>query len=84
MQIENLNFMDKVVSFSTNSSTLGVFNPVLKEQASRLFIVGTVADGSTTNNWARGKSCAIAWDSITDYIVFESIDEYITLLAKSD
>lgn len=77
-------FNGKVVSFSTLENTLAVKDIEFKILKKRLFIVGTIPRGATNNDWANGRNCAIAWDSVTDYIVFDSEQQYAELIARSE
>lgn len=81
---ESLIFEDKVVSFSTVDETLALKNIKLETIASRLFLTGEIPKGATRNDWAEGRSSAIAWDSVTDYIMFESENQYVELMRKSE
>ena len=79
------NYDGKVVVFTVSESdypTRGILNPKLEQQAGRTFIVGIVPkyDGG----YGEGKACAVAWDTIRDYIVFDSEEEYITQLKGSN
>ncbi|MDG4597259.1 MAG: hypothetical protein P9F75_16485 [Candidatus Contendobacter sp.] len=80
----DLNFEGKVVSFSTDRDTLAMKNIEFRMQKNRLFVIGIVPESATRNDWAANRPCAIAWDSIVDYIVFDSEKQYIELIAKSD
>jgi len=77
-------FKNKVVSFSTDDSILCIVNPIFELQCKKLFVIGKVVKGSTTNDWAEGRPCAVAWDKVTDYMVFDSIEQYIELHEKSE
>ena len=35
-----------------------------------------VPRGGTSSNWSEGAICAVAWDKVTDYLVFKSIKHY--------
>jgi len=76
-------FSGKVVSFGLPDSTLAMINPKFEKQAGRLFVIGTIPKESTTNDYALGNSCAIAWEAITDYIIFENEKEYKKQMKKS-
>ena len=78
-----LGFAGKVVSFGIKEDTLAIINPEFKYQNGRLFLVGSIPKGETNNDWAEGRPCGIAWDAVTEYIVFDSVEQYIELLAKS-
>jgi hypothetical protein len=77
------NFSGKTVSFSTADSTLAVENPRFQKQGDRLFIVGTIPRGGTTSDWALGVTCAVAWSAVTDYMVFDSVEDYRKRLTRS-
>ncbi len=77
-------FLNKVVSFGTLSGdTLVIKNPEFNMINNKLFITGQIPKNSTTNNWAKGKECGVLWDSITEYIIFNSEEEYALLIDKS-
>lgn len=76
-------FEGKTVSFGTVDDNLAVKDIEFKEILGRVFIVGKVPKATTTNDWAEGKVCAVAWDSVSDYIVFESEDDYVNSIENS-
>ena len=80
----DLIFEGKVVSFSTDRDTLAMKNIRFGIQKDRLFVLGEVPGNATKNDWAANRPCAIAWDSIVDYIVFDSEQQYIELITRSD
>jgi hypothetical protein len=49
-------------------------------QGDRLFLVGTVPKQSSRNNWMEGLPSAIAWETVQDYVIFDSIDDYLDRL----
>lgn len=76
---ENLpNFSKKLVSFSfagaEDSQCLA--HPRWEKQGGRLFLVGTVPRGGSTNDWCEGVTGAVAWDLVSDYLVFDSVADY--------
>jgi len=77
----NINFPDcqnKVVIFATNDShysSLSILSPELEEQGNRLFVVGTIP--KYNGGYGEEKSCAIAWDTIINYIIFDTEEEYL-------
>lgn len=80
----NKHFSNKIVSFNTNSEeTLAIKNPVVESQLGKLFLVGLIPKGSTVNDWAYNRSCALLWESVTGYIIFDSEEQYVELLKKS-
>lgn len=70
------NFSGKTVSFSTVGSILVLENPELREEGGRLFAMGTIPRGATTSDWALGVRSAVAWSAVTDYMVFDSVEDY--------
>ena len=77
----NYNFPDcqnKVVLFATNDShytNLSILSPKLEEQGNRLFVVGTIPkyDGG----YGEEKPCALAWDTVINYIIFDTEEEFL-------
>ena len=75
------NFNGKVCSFSTAADTLAMKNIKFEMQNNRLFVVGEVPKGATKNDWALGRLCGISWDAVTDYLVFDSENQYSELIS---
>jgi hypothetical protein len=78
------NFSGKLVSLSIagDSYTYAMEQARFESQAGRVFLVGIVPRGGSNGNWSQGAGCAVAWDAVTDYLVFESVEHYQTGLAK--
>ena len=76
-------FCGKIVSLSTADSVLSIQDAHFEQQCGRLFIVGTVPKGGSQNDWAQGTMSAVAWDAVTDYLVFDSDKEYGVSLKRS-
>jgi hypothetical protein len=51
-------------------------HPRWETQGGRLFLVGIVPLGGSANDWCSGIASAVAWDKVTDYLVFDSAAEY--------
>lgn len=83
-RVIELTFDGKVVSFSTANDTLAMKNIKFEVQKNRLFVAGVIPKSATTNDWAEGRPCAVAWDSVTDYMVFDSESQYVELIANSE
>lgn len=82
---EDIEYMEgKVISFGQVDDTLAVKDVKFKEILGRLFATGVIPEGTTKNDWAVGNSCAVAWDSVTDFIVFETVEDYVRSLEKAD
>lgn len=64
------------VSFSGADDSCSLANPHWETQGDRLFLVGTVPPGGSTRDWCKGIVSAVAWDQVSDYIVFDSIEDY--------
>ena len=71
-------FSRKLVSVSLAGEDDGraVECPQWEMQGGRLFLVGTVPRGGSTRDWCEGVVSAVAWDQVTDYLVFDSVDHY--------
>lgn len=76
-------FTKKMVSVSIASEEDGrcVDRPQWEVQGGKLFLVGTVPRGGSTNDWCAGIKSAVAWDQVTDYLVFDSSEQYRERLA---
>lgn len=40
-------------------------------------MLGTVPKYASRDNWMEGLPCAIAWDTVQDYVIFASMDDYL-------
>lgn len=58
-------------------------SPTFEMQAGRLFLVGVVPPGATTSGWSMGAVSAVAWDRVTSYLVFGSMDQYAAAVQRS-
>ena len=67
-------FSKKVVSCGIigNEHTSAVERPRFEMQGGRLFLVGTVPRGGSSRDWSAGVVSAVAWDQVTDYLMFDS------------
>lgn len=83
MKLDDLGFSGKVVSFGSANDTLAIKDICFENQNGRLFVVGVVPKGATSNDWAVGRPCAIAWEAVTDYMIFDSEDQYARLIEES-
>ena len=72
-------FTRKVVSVSIAGEDDGrcLEHPRCETQGGRLFLIGTVPRAGSSNNWCGGIPSAVAWDAVTDYLVFESAEHYL-------
>jgi hypothetical protein len=77
-------FKNKVVSFSAKDSVLALKNPFFVEIKNRLFVCGQIPKKATNNDWAKNKKGYIAWDEVSDFIIFESEQDYIKRMKKSE
>jgi len=77
-------FSNKLVSFSlaTDDHTYAINRPKIEIQLGRLFLVGTVPAGASAGDWSEGAVCAVAWDQVNNYLVFESAQHYAKALRK--
>jgi hypothetical protein len=47
----------------------------IRQIAGRVFLVGRMADWDVSG-WLAGAETAVAWDSVVQYVVFKSRDDY--------
>jgi len=75
-------FDDKVVSVVCANEDTGqlIYSPQFERQGGRMFIVGSVPNESSQDNWMEGLTTAIAWDTVQDYVVFDSMADFIQRL----
>jgi hypothetical protein len=75
-------FTNKVVSVSIAGQDDGrcLEHPSWETYGGRLFLVGTVPRGGSTNDWCGGVPSAVAWEAVTDYLVFDSAEQYLERL----
>ena len=71
-------FSQKLVSLSFASSEASqcIEHPRWETQGGRLFLVGTVPRGGSARDWCEGIVSAVAWDQVSDYLVFDSVKDY--------
>jgi len=74
----------KTVSFGTGNDTLAIKDCQFMELEGKLFVVGKVPQSATQNDWALGQECAISWETVTDFIIFETEEKYVDLIQKSE
>ena len=51
-------------------------DPRFEVQAGRLFLVGTTPRSGSSKDWVAGLKAAVAWDSVQDYVVFDSPEDW--------
>jgi len=76
-------FKNKVVSFSIGADIIAIYVNNIEELAGELFILGNIASSSTVNDWAEGVFCGVAWNKITDFMVFDTQEIYTEAMEKS-
>jgi hypothetical protein len=71
-------FTEKVVtvSFAGAGNSQAIEYPRWETQGGKLFLVGTVPRGGSTYDWCHGLVAAVAWDQVSDYLVYDSPDDY--------
>ena len=76
-------FTNKLVSVGLYGEDEGrpLDRPRWEMQGGRLFLVGTTPRGGSTRDWCEGIVNAVAWDQVTDYLVFDSAEDYRKHLA---
>ena len=56
-------------------------DPHFENLGGRLFIVGVVPDGTSPNDWAAGVTSTVAWDRVEEYLVFDTLEQYLSRAA---
>ena len=76
-------FTSKVLSLSLRGEEWArvLVHPRWEAQGGRLFLVGKVPPGGSTNDWLAGVTDSVAWDQVNAYLIFESPDHYAQRLA---
>jgi hypothetical protein len=71
-------FSGKVVVAYTVAGGSGevLTDPHFEFQGGRLFLVGRVPRAGSSKDWSGGAQVAVAWDHVTEYLVFESAEDY--------
>jgi hypothetical protein len=77
-------FSHKVLSVSIAGEDDGrcLEHPEWEMQGGRLFLVGTVPLNASRNDWCGGVPSAVAWNQVTDYLVFNSAKHYAKSLRR--
>jgi hypothetical protein len=71
-------FTNKVVSLSIpgEEDARCLEHPTWERQGGKLFLVGKVPRGCSTNDWCEEIAAAVAWEAVTDYMIFDSAEQY--------
>ena len=64
------------ITSTADDTSHDLHDPHFEMQGGRLFIVGTIPAGSTSSDWVANCQGAVAWDTVSDYIVFDSLDAW--------
>lgn len=83
LELEGI-FQGKTVSFSSASETLAMKDVSFQTIQDRLFVVGRMPLGATTKDLALNNTCAIAWDSVQDFLMFDSEQDYSRWIEESE
>ena len=76
---------NKIISLSTSADdSITIKDSSFDLIHNRLFIVGEISKGSTTNDWAVSRPCAIAWDSVIDFMIFDTESQYEAMIEKAE
>ncbi len=79
-------FSGKVVSFDLiqQDATFSLKEISAYKLNNRIFISGKIPKAATVNDWAEGLTGSIAWESIINFVIFDSEKDYIKRLELSD
>jgi hypothetical protein len=80
-----LDLSNKVVFvYKANSDNdIALENPRTVMLNDRYFLVGSVPDGGSSNNWLAGLTTYVAWDQIEEFVVFDSLEDYFERLSMA-
>ena len=56
---------------------------VFEVQAGRAFLIGDFAEGASANDWVAGVRTALAWDSVQQYFIFDSMADYMARASRA-
>ncbi len=74
-------FAGKVVllylTYTSDDRGIVLEDPVFQAQGDRLFLVGRIAEGTSPNDWVAGSMSGVAWESVDQYLVFDSLEDYL-------
>jgi hypothetical protein len=81
---QTLDLSDKVVYiYQINKDhEVTLQNPNFEEHNGKLFLVGTIPDGGSSNDWLSGLKAYVSWTHITEIIVFDSLEDYLDRLSR--
>ncbi len=83
--MDPLNLKDKVISITIKDDGINhdLIDPKLTEIHGRIFITGTVPKGHADSCWTDNCDGGVAWDRVTDYVIFDSVESYQYAIKKS-
>lgn len=58
-------------------------DPEFEIQGERLFLCGSIPDGVSPNDWAVGVRTHVAWAQVEEYLVFDSLEDYLNRAAMA-
>ena len=58
-------------------------NASFEIQGGRPFIIGEFAEGASANDWVAGVMTALAWDTVQQYFVFDSMEDYMARASQA-
>lgn len=64
------------VKIKKSDEIFDLYDPYFEKREGRLFIIGSIPVNASESNWAAGAKQAIAWKSITSYIIFDDLASY--------
>jgi hypothetical protein len=73
------NFTDKIVLTycgALDYHPTALENPRFEMQGGRLFLTGIHPDDGSGTNWFAGLPVAVAWDTVSVYLICDSVEDY--------
>ena len=79
-------FSGKCISIRARGSRYShdLYDPSFEYQGGKLFIVGTVPEGASESCWDDNQTCALDWENVIKYTLFDSKEAYQKAAKISD
>ena len=56
---------------------------VFEVHGGRAFLTGEFAEGASANDWVAGVRTALAWDTVQQYFMFDSMEDYMARASQA-
>lgn len=72
------------IRLSDSDCSHDLYDPRFEYQGGRLFLVGTIPQGSSESDWDAGQIGAVDWARVRNYILFPDLDTFIAAVKISE